>query len=145
MTDLYYDDVVLWSERQRDLLRKVAAGEQVNEAPDWPNIIEEIESVGSEQIHAVRSLLRQALIHMLKAEAWPLSRDAPSWAADAIEFRTQAADRYTASMRQRLDIARIYRQALRALPAKIDDLPPLPLDPVCRVTLDDLLSDNDRE
>ncbi len=49
MAGLYEADILLWSERQRDLLPRVAAGEAVNEAPDWPNIIEEIESVGNEQ------------------------------------------------------------------------------------------------
>ena len=81
----YDTDIVLWSEYQADLLRRVAAGEPVNETPDWPNIIEEIESVGSEQRHAVESLLLQALIHMLKAEAWPLSRDVPHWQAEALQ------------------------------------------------------------
>jgi hypothetical protein len=42
----------------------------VHETPDWPNIIEEIESVGSEQRFAVELMLMQALIHRLKAEAW---------------------------------------------------------------------------
>ena len=37
--DLYDDDVLLWSERQAALLRRIAAGEPVNEQPDWPNII----------------------------------------------------------------------------------------------------------
>jgi hypothetical protein len=38
MSDLYDDDIVLWSERQSDLLRRRAAGELVNEAElDWPN------------------------------------------------------------------------------------------------------------
>jgi Domain of unknown function DUF29 len=141
MSDLYGEDILLWSERQAELLRRMAAGEPVNEAPDWPNIIEEIESVGSEQLHAVQSLLRQALIHMLKAEAWPLSRDAPNWRADAVRFRADAADRYAPSMRQRLELARIYRQALRALPEKIDDQSPLPVPDTCRVTLDELLAD----
>ena len=43
MTDLYDTDILLWSERQRDPLKRVAAGEAVNETPDWPNIIEEID------------------------------------------------------------------------------------------------------
>jgi hypothetical protein len=55
MSDLYDTDILIWSERQAELLRRVAAGEPVNEAPDWPNIIEEVESVGSEQRHAVES------------------------------------------------------------------------------------------
>jgi len=50
MNDLYDEDIVLWSERQGELLRRRAAGELVNEAElDWPNIAEEIESVGNEQ------------------------------------------------------------------------------------------------
>jgi hypothetical protein len=61
MSDLYDADILEWSERQAALLRRVAAGERVNDtAPDWPNIIEEIESVGRSQLSAVRSLLTQA-------------------------------------------------------------------------------------
>jgi hypothetical protein len=76
MNDLYEDDVLLWSEQQAALLRRLAAGERVNEQSDWENVIDEVECVGSEQLHAVESFLVQALVHMLKAEAWPLSRDA---------------------------------------------------------------------
>jgi len=51
-------DILLWSKHQRALLRRRAAGEPINEAElDWPNIAEEIESVGAEQRHAVESLL----------------------------------------------------------------------------------------
>ena len=103
MGELYDADVLEWSKRQAELLRRRAAGELVNEADlDWPNIAEEIESVGRDQLHAVESLLLQGLLHMLKAEAWPLSRDAPAWRAEAIRFRAQASNRYTPSMRRRL-------------------------------------------
>jgi Domain of unknown function DUF29 len=61
----YDDDILIWSEEQAALLRRVAAGERVNNV-DWENVIEEIESVGSEQLHAVEALLGQALRHMLK-------------------------------------------------------------------------------
>src|SRR5215471_2023805 len=104
MSDLYGDDILLWSELQAKLLRRLAAGERVNDLVDWANVIDEVESVGREQLHAVQSLLRQALIHMLKAEAWPLSRDAPTWRADAIHFCQQAADRFAPSMEQLIDV-----------------------------------------
>ena len=142
MSDLYDSDIVIWSERQAGLLRRVAAGEPVNEAPDWPNIIEEIESVGSEQRHAVESLLLRALIHMLKAEAWPLSRDVPHWQAEARVFRAQARRRFVPSMRQMIDLAGIYADALRGLPDTIDGEAPLPVPDVCPVTLDELLSED---
>jgi hypothetical protein len=46
-------------------------------------------------------------------------------------------------MRQRIDVAHLYRQALRALPDTIDGQAPLPLPTpdACPVTLDELLSD----
>lgn len=142
MSDLYERDILLWSEQQAALLRRLAAGERVNNQEiDWPDIIEEIESVGNEQLHAVESLLVQALLHELKAEAWPLSRGTPHWRAEARRFRGDAASRFAPSMRQRLDLARIYRRALRAMPDTIDSKPPLPVPNTCPVTLDELLSE----
>jgi hypothetical protein len=143
MSELYDTDVLLWSEQQADLLRRRAAGGLVNDtALDWPNIAEEIEAVGSEQRHAVEALLVQALLHVLKAEAWPLSREVPQWRAEARGFRGDAAARFTPSMRERLDLAQIYRRALRRMPDTIDDQPPLPVPEVCPVTLGELLADD---
>jgi hypothetical protein len=143
MSDLYDDDILLWSERQADLLRRRAAGELVSEAElDWPNIAEEIESVGHEQLHAVESFLVQALLHDLKATAWPLSPDVPHWRAEARRFRGDAASRFAPSMRQRIDLAKVYRRALRAMPETIDDQPPLPVPEICPVTLDELLAED---
>ncbi|MGA3002872.1 MAG: DUF29 family protein [Acetobacteraceae bacterium] len=82
MSDLYDEDIVLWSERQGELLRRRAAGELVNEAElDWPNLAEQIESVGNEQRFVVESLLVQAIVQLLKAHVWPDCRDAPNWRA----------------------------------------------------------------
>ena len=77
---------------------------------------------------------------MLKAEAWPLSRDAPNWRADAIDFRRQARDAYVSSMRQKIDVAELYADALAAMPETIDGVPPLPVPAECPVTLDELLA-----
>ena len=143
MSDLYDDDILLWSEHQADLLRRRAAGELVNEAElDWPNIAEEIESVGNEQLHAVESFMVQALLHDLNATAWPLSRDVPHWRAEARRFRGDAASRFAPSMRQRIDMAKVYRRALRAMPETIDDQPPLPVPESCPMTLDELLAED---
>jgi len=46
MSDLYGDDILLWSKQQAELLRRMAAGERVDDQVDWPNVIEKIESVG---------------------------------------------------------------------------------------------------
>jgi hypothetical protein len=143
MDTLYDTDILLWSEHQAELLRRRAAGELVNDAElDWPNIAEEIESVGSEQRHAVESLLLQALLHQLKIEAWPVSRDVPHWRSEARLFLAQARRRFVPSMRQRIDLAGVYHDALKALPEMMDDQPPLPVSEVCPATLDALLAED---
>ena len=65
MSDLYGDDILLWSKQQAELLRRMAAGERVDDQVDWPNVIEEIESVGRAELRAVRSALRIAMQHKL--------------------------------------------------------------------------------
>jgi len=141
MDNLYDRDILAWSEQQAWLVRQHATGRRTNDAEiDWPNIAEEIESVGREQLHAVESLFTQAIIHMLKAEAWPLSRGAPSWRAETLRFRADARRRFTLSMRQKIDLAGLYADALRALPEKLDGQAPLPVPELCPVTLDELLA-----
>jgi hypothetical protein len=137
----YETDIVIWSEQQAALLRRIAAGESVNEPPDWDNIIEEVESVGRSQVEAVESLLLQALVHILKAEAWPLSQAASGWRAEARLFRAQARRRFAPSMRQRIDLAGLYADAVRAMPETMDDQPPLPVPDQCPATLDELLGE----
>jgi hypothetical protein len=135
----YDTDILTWSERQAALLRRRAAGELINDADlDWPNIAEEIEDVGKNALRACRSQLLQALLHMLKAEAWPLSDAVAHWRSEAIVARINAADAFAPSMRQNIDIADIYTKALRALPETIDGMPPLPVPDVCPVTLNEL-------
>jgi len=138
---LYETDILTWSEHQAALLRRVAAGERINDQVDWGNVIEEIESVGNEQLHAVQSFLVRALEHDLKVEAWPLSRDVPRWRAEARRFRGDAAARFTEAMRQRIDLTKLYRRALRALPDTMDGQPPQPVSQVCRTTRDELLAE----
>jgi hypothetical protein len=137
----YGTDILTWSERQAALLRRVGAGEKVNDQVDWENVIEEIESVGRSELHAVESLLTQALAHMLKAEAWPLSSAVPGWHAEARLFRRQARRRFAPSMRQKIDIPGLYADALYALPETIDGVPPLPVPTECPVTLEELLGE----
>src|SRR4051794_32320403 len=124
----YDTDILAWSERQSALLRRRATGELVNDAElDWPNIAEEIEAVGSEQLHAVTSLLVQAIVHRRRAEAGPLGRDVPPGQAEAGGFRDEAADRFAPPMRQKTDMPRLSRGALRVMRETIDGQPPLPV------------------
>ncbi|MGH7122452.1 MAG: DUF29 family protein [Acetobacteraceae bacterium] len=120
MSDLYDTDIVTWTERQASLLRRLAAGERVNDQVDWENVAEEIESVGRNEIDAIEAWLFQASVHDLEAQAWPEARDVPAWPGEARVFRARARRKYRPSMRQRIDIAALYSDALRALPETLD-------------------------
>jgi hypothetical protein len=133
----YETDILDWSERQAALLRRLANGERVNDAVDWPNVIEEVESVGRGELAAVESLLTQALSHRLKLQAWPAASAARGWAKEARVFRRQARRKFSEAMRQRIDLASLYADALDPLPDEIDGQAPLPQ--ACPFTLDEVL------
>ena len=44
-------------------------------------------------------------------------------------------------MSQRIDVAKLYREALHRMPETMDDVPPLPVPSVCPVTLAELLAE----
>ena len=58
-----------------------------------------------------------------------------------IPIRDAAAARFTPAMRQKIDMEKIYRRALRALPETIDRANPFPLPATCPVTLAVMLAD----
>ncbi len=110
MPEDLYEDCLAWSERQAGLLRRLAAGERVNDELDWPNVIEEIQDVGLSELHAVRSLLARSLEHLLKARGWP---DGPvqHWKREIRAFLSDANRQVTPSMHRRLDIPDLYERA----------------------------------
>lgn len=139
--DLYDTDVLIWSEQQAALLRRLARGERVNEV-DWAHVIEEIEDVGLAQLHAVESHLQLLLAHLLKIAGWPDSTAVGHWRSEAVSFQAQAERRFVPSMRQRIRLDRIYASALhQASVAAYDGTAPRPLPGHCPFTLDALLSE----
>ena len=92
---LYEADILAWSEQQAELLRRRAAN-----ALDWDNLAEEIGDVGLSQLRAVELDLILALLHDLKAGAWPLSRDVDHWRAEARGHRDDARRHFSPSMAQ---------------------------------------------
>ncbi len=140
---LYERDVLIWSERQADLLRRLAAGERVNEMVDWPNVIEELEAVGRSELRSCKSLLRRSLVHLLKLAAWRDSKAASHWRGEIIGFLADAQYGFSPSMRQRIVLGDLYARALRQVRAGTDDAgEPRTLPEACPFALDDLLDAN---
>src|SRR5579875_251212 len=144
MSELYDTDVLAWSARQAALLRRIAAGQRPNDADmDWPNIAEEIESVGNEQLHAVESLLVKVLEHRLQLMAWPEAAAAPHWRHETDGWRAAIRRRLrrAPSLRTAIDLAELYGDALVAMYREVDGVRRPPMPPACPWTLDELLAE----
>jgi hypothetical protein len=139
--DLYEADILAWSEQQAALLRRVARGERVNTV-DWEHVVEEIEDVALSELNAVQSHLRQMLLHLLKIHCWPDHAAVPHWREDVAAFQAEAAQRFAPSMRQRIDLARLYARALRQLNVADYGSPPLAHPSACPFELEQLLEDD---
>jgi hypothetical protein len=90
MSDLYDTDTVLWAERQADLLRRVAAGERVNDQVDWKNVVEEIEDVARRDRDRVFGQLVTLCQHLLKWRFQPEMRSG-SWRGSVVGARDRIA------------------------------------------------------
>ncbi|WP_428540494.1 DUF29 domain-containing protein [Rhodopila sp.] len=135
---LYERDVLAWSQHQADLLRRLGHGERVNDV-DWANVAEEIEDVGLSELHSVESFLNLMMVHLLKLNVWPDSPACGHLRGEIAAFRNNAKRRLAPSMRQRVDIAVLYADAVEQIRAG---------DPEARVpaenpfTVDQLLKDD---
>jgi hypothetical protein len=140
MSELYEADIVLWSERQGELLRRRAAGELVNDAElDWPNIAEEIESMGRAEQDQLTNRLSILLAHLLKWRFQP-DRRGNSWRLTILEQRRRAARIVSRnpSLRPRLDeiVAESYGDAV-LIAARETELSEKTFPPVCPWTFEE--------
>ncbi|GJE59495.1 DUF29 domain-containing protein [Methylobacterium trifolii] len=141
---LYDDDIVTWSEEQAAAVRALGARPDLSNALDWENVAEEIESLGRSHIQAVESLLLQVMTHLIKRVSAPGSPSIRHWRAEILTFQTSALGHFSRSMRQRIDLDKMWSTAIRIAGAELIAygnalLPNLPSR--CPLRLDDLVAD----
>ncbi len=107
---LYETDIVAWADRQVEELRRLAATSPSN-AVDWPNLIEEIESLGRSQVSGVERKLILILSHLLKCLSAPDSPAARGWRSEVASHQRVVRKRFSNSMRQLIDIAEVWSDA----------------------------------
>jgi hypothetical protein len=117
------EDFFLWTRQQADALRRLAET-RPNVDIDWPNLIEELEDLGSEQAHAVQSHLRVILVHLLALAYSKEENPRRHWKGEILEQRSRLESRIhdSPSLRPKLPefLAVAYRQARKQAALKLD-------------------------
>jgi hypothetical protein len=86
MAALYEEDFYAWTQRAGELLRSGCFGQI-----DIEHVAEEIEDMGKEQKHALKSQMRRLIVHLLKWEFQPQKRS-DSWLESIDDARLEIAD-----------------------------------------------------
>ncbi|MFO0054863.1 MAG: DUF29 domain-containing protein, partial [Dolichospermum sp.] len=114
---LYEIDDYLWLEETIKLLKAKNL-----ENLDLENLIEELESLGRNDLNKVRSLLRQIIIHILLLEYWhdEYDRNHRHWQAEIIAFRDDLNNSLTTTLKNKLvqELDHIYNVALKVVVQK---------------------------
>ncbi len=143
---LYDDDILLWSEQQAAAIRKLGkTGRDLPNELDVENVAEEIESVGRSELAAVESYLRLILLHLMKLAVEPGSQYAPHWRGEIVGFHANMMGRYAPSMRQRLELDRLWRSARQQLLLAYNGTQQsllAELSEQCPFSLDDLIAEH---
>jgi Domain of unknown function DUF29 len=131
-------DPYAWALEQAALLRRGPTGLKAVDATALGDFLEEW---ADEMQSAARSQLVNLMAHATKAA---LSRNPDvvgRWRSECIEFHDRLIDAYRPSMRDRIDMAALWKRAGRKVAVSFADHgdPPPPLPPQCPYTLDQLI------
>ena len=136
---LYEADFYGWTREQVEVLRGMRGQAGLPNGLDLDNVIEEIESVGSEARRAVESHARLILVHLIKIATSANEAQHRHWRAEAQSFHSEIEGRYTRAMRQDINLDRLWRRAVkdaRASLAIYEEELPMDVSDTCPLTLD---------
>ncbi len=141
-TSTYDDDFFAWTREQAAALRKIPKA-AVGPFIDIEHVAGEIEDLGKRDLREVTSFLARLFEHLIKIDACRGSADVPHWYAETLVFQSSAAASFSASMRQSIDLARIWAQSRKRINVFLDKVGVPPSSRTdCPFTLDELLSDD---
>ena len=140
LQELYEIDGYLWLEETIQLLKTKNL-----ENLDLENLIEELESLGRNDLNKVRSLLRQIIIHILLLEYWQEEHDRNyrHWQGEIIAFRDDLNNSLTTTLKNKLvqELDHIYNVAVKVVVQKTG-LASNPFPDNCPYSLEQLFDDN---
>ena len=138
LKELYDTDDYLWIQQTISLLKN----KNFNEL-DLEHLIEELDDLGRERKHQVKSLLKQIIRHLLLLEFWTeeYEDNYRHWQSEIITFREKLNDRMTKNFSNYLEdeLENIYKQARKYVNVK-SGLDTFPQD--CPYTIEQLLDED---
>ena len=108
---IYDEDILVWSEQQASAIRSLRSRRDLPNELDLEHVAEEIEDVGRSELNAAQGLIRQILIHVIKAVSVPNVDLTMHWEKEAMGFHDDLLDRVTPSMMNRIDISALWQRA----------------------------------
>ena len=141
----YDSDFLIWTQQQAQALRALAKSraDLPNEL-DLEHVAEEIEDMGKSELNAVKSRIRNIMIHLIKAACDPNARAQPHWAIEVRAFHGELIYKVTPAMHARLDLPAIWRRARKVALADLAEFglrEPAGLPTDCPFTQEELISD----
>jgi hypothetical protein len=121
---LYDEDFVAWSQQQAEALRSTAQG-GTNQALDWKNLAEEIESLGRSERRELGSRVRTIIEHLLKLEYSTVAEPRSGWRSSVRSTRVEIEDilETSPSLKNGLDsaVAAELKRAIRLVVSNFEE------------------------
>src|SRR5688500_6953638 len=108
----YDEDFFAWTRHQAKLLRGL--GKQSSAVPqdlDLAHVAEEIEDLGKAELRGATSLIRNIMVHLIKAASVPSADAVGHWWTEVATFHADLPEFYTPSMRQRINVQKLWMRA----------------------------------
>jgi hypothetical protein len=110
LAELYDEDFYAWTQQQAEALRTHFKGDN---RLDIEHLAEEVEDLGSSELHVVESFVEQIIAHLLKLDYSAQASPRAHWRAEILNFRNSAERKMSPSIRRKVeaDIEASYARA----------------------------------
>ena len=136
--DLYDQDFYTWTQDQADRLRTLAPQPGL----DLERLAEEVAELGRSELGKTYNHLVHTCAHLLEAPSATSDEPQRHWRGEVVNQQRQARTAFTPGMRQKIDVAALWADAIRLANATLRDHGDAEIaqPPACAFTLEDLLA-----
>jgi hypothetical protein len=108
----YDEDFFAWARHQAKLLRGLRKqNSALPQELDLAHVAEEIEDLGKAELRGATSLIRNIMVHLIKAASVPSADAVGHWRTEVTTFQADLPEYYTPSMRQRINVQKLWMRA----------------------------------